>query len=113
MEKIRLWKRRLQAGNISFFPYLYELLDENKDLDQHYLDQKNKVMSYLDCLAEEFVHYFRNAALYNPILKLVLNPFNNEVNRCQTLCKNRSSNSSVTQVQRIICKPWIWWKRFG
>jgi hypothetical protein len=51
MEKIQLWKHRLQAGNFSSFPHPNKLLVEKEDLDQHYLDQKNKIMSQLDCLA--------------------------------------------------------------
>jgi hypothetical protein len=33
-------------------------------------------MSYQDCLAEDFMHYFPDNTLDNPVWKLVRNPFN-------------------------------------
>jgi hypothetical protein len=54
-------------------------LAEIEHLDQNYLDKQNNIITYLDCLAEEFMHYFPDAILYNPVWKLVRNPFNIDV----------------------------------
>jgi hypothetical protein len=79
MGKISLWKRRLQAGNFSSFPQLNKLLYEMEDLDQNYLNQRSRIISHLDFLAEDFMHYFPDNTLDNPVWKLVGNSFNIDV----------------------------------
>jgi hypothetical protein len=36
-------------------------------------------MYHLDCLAQEFMHYFSDVTLDNPVWKFVRNPFNTDV----------------------------------
>ena len=81
MEKIQLWKRRLQTGNFSSFPHLNELLAEKENLDQHYKDKKEIWLICIALLRMAFSrchfsrHYFPDATLDNPVWKLVRNPF--------------------------------------
>src|SRR5258705_4214249 len=73
IEKIQLWKSRLQAGKFSSFPRLNELFD-GKELHQPQL--KNQIIAHLDSLSEEFKRYFPDLSSDDWAWKLTRNPFN-------------------------------------
>ncbi|XP_064108033.1 protein FAM200B-like [Macrobrachium nipponense] len=76
-EKIHLWKRKVQDGNFSSFSHLNELLSEKRKLEQY--DLTKEVLSHLDSLVEEFMHYFPDVTMENSLWTLVQNPFNTDV----------------------------------
>lgn len=75
MEKIQLWKRRLQARNFSSFTRLNELIDD-KDINQHELS--SIISLHLDCLVKEFKRYFPDFS-DDWTWKLTRNPFNVDI----------------------------------
>ncbi|XP_068247880.1 zinc finger BED domain-containing protein 5-like [Palaemon carinicauda] len=76
-EKIYLWKRKIKVGNFSSFSHLNELLSEMRKIYQYYVTKE--VLSHLDSLAEEFIHYFPDVSMETSLWTLVHNPFNTDV----------------------------------
>ncbi|XP_068233562.1 zinc finger BED domain-containing protein 5-like [Palaemon carinicauda] len=76
-EKIHLWKRKVQVGNFSSFSHLNELLSEKRKIEKYVVTKE--VLSHLDSLAEEFMHYFPDVSMENSLWTLVQNPFNTDV----------------------------------
>ncbi|XP_064079476.1 protein FAM200A-like [Macrobrachium nipponense] len=54
-----------------------ELLSEKRKLEQY--DLTKEVLSHLDSLAEEFMHYFPDVTMEKSLWILVQNPFNTDV----------------------------------
>jgi hypothetical protein len=59
-------------------------------------------LSRLDCLAEEFTHYFLHSILDNLVCKLVQNPCNIDTDSMLDSLREQLSNCSATQVQILM-----------
>jgi hypothetical protein len=78
LEKIQLWKRRLESKNLSSFPRLNELVDEKGgDTPKAFVDN---IKSHLDSLSEEFSIYFPDISSDDWSCSLTRNPFIVDIN---------------------------------
>lgn len=64
----------MQAGNFLSFPHLNGLVSVDIKLEQHGLVKTKEVLSHLDSLTEEFIHYFPDVTM-----DIVQNPYNTDV----------------------------------
>lgn len=72
LEKIKLWKHRIQTKNFSSFPRLNELLQNG---NFNYLELSNQIVLHLDSQVVEFEHYFPDLSVDDVSCKLTRNPF--------------------------------------
>ena len=54
-------------------------MSEERKLKQHGLVKTKEVLSHLDSLPEEFMHYFSDVTMENSLWALVQNSFNTDV----------------------------------
>lgn len=76
VEKLQLWKRRVQAQNYSAFPKFSSMLEDKQETGSQ---EAVHIMSHLESVAAEFGRYFPENFSDDPIHKLIRNPFVTDV----------------------------------